>query len=65
MSAADKYHAHLDVCHQCQHYPFEQCPTGAALLVEVAREFAKDPKIRGLAKGLGVVIRDGRGRPRA
>jgi hypothetical protein len=30
---ADKFHAHLDVCRQCEQHPFELCRVGAALLM--------------------------------
>ena len=26
--AADNFHAHLDVCQQCEGHPFELCATG-------------------------------------
>ena len=32
----DKFHAHLDVCPQCEKHPFDLCPTGAKLLKEAA-----------------------------
>ena len=31
-----KFHAHLDVCSQCEHHPFDLCPIGARLLKEAA-----------------------------
>ena len=36
MDRIDKFHAHLDVCSQCEHHPFELCPIGASLLREAA-----------------------------
>ena len=30
------FHAHLDVCYQCEHHPFGLCRTGARLLKEAA-----------------------------
>ena len=32
----DKFHAHLDICSQCEHHPFNLCSTGAQLLREAA-----------------------------
>ncbi len=32
----DKFHAHLDICSQCEKHPFALCPTGAKLLKEAA-----------------------------
>jgi hypothetical protein len=29
----DRFHAHLDVCKQCEQHPFELCPVGTALLM--------------------------------
>lgn len=33
--AADNFHAHLDVCQQCEGHPFQLCPTGHELLLAV------------------------------
>ena len=33
----DKFHAHLDVCRQCERHPFDLCSTGAKLLKEAAQ----------------------------
>lgn len=33
LEAAEAYHAHLDVCEQCEQHPFDQCPEGARLLL--------------------------------
>lgn len=27
-----KFHAHLDICEQCERHPFDLCPEGAKLL---------------------------------
>lgn len=32
----DKFHAHLDVCEQCERHPFDLCAEGARLLKEAA-----------------------------
>lgn len=37
-AAIDAYHAHLDVCAQCEEHPFDQCPEGYRLLVEAGKE---------------------------
>lgn len=31
-----KFHAHLDVCEQCERHPFDLCPIGAMLLKDAA-----------------------------
>jgi hypothetical protein len=31
-SPEDEFHAHLDVCNQCQDNPFSLCATGASLI---------------------------------
>lgn len=43
-----RFHAHLDVCTQCENHPFDLCPTGAKLLkyaatggVQCLREFLR------------------------
>ena len=28
----DEYHAHLDVCQQCERNPFNQCPKGNEIM---------------------------------
>ena len=33
--AADNFHAHLDVCPQCEQHPFELCAVGHRLLMAV------------------------------
>lgn len=33
--AADNFHAHLDVCPQCEGHPFQLCAAGQALLLAV------------------------------
>ena len=30
----DMFHAHLDICSQCENHPFDLCPIGAMLLRE-------------------------------
>jgi hypothetical protein len=32
LSPEDEFHAHLDVCDQCQDHPFSLCATGASLI---------------------------------
>ncbi len=34
--AIAEFHAHLDICSQCEQHPFALCPTGAALLKTAA-----------------------------
>jgi len=34
--AAAAFHAHLDVCPQCEQHPFDLCSTGARLLKQAA-----------------------------
>jgi hypothetical protein len=33
--AADNFHAHLDICPQCEGQPFQLCATGKSLLLAV------------------------------
>ncbi len=39
-----KFHAHLDVCSQCETHPFELCSTGGRLLKEAATGLVDDPR---------------------
>lgn len=34
LSPEDEFHAHLDVCNQCQDHPFSLCGVGAKLIRE-------------------------------
>lgn len=34
----DAFHAHLDECEQCREEPFNLCPMGAELIVEITKE---------------------------
>jgi hypothetical protein len=43
---ARAFHAHLDVCVQCESFPFELCAIGAPLLREAALESADALGIR-------------------
>ena len=36
MSDVEAFHAHLDVCKQCEQHPFDLCCVGAALLIATA-----------------------------
>jgi len=38
--AAEEFHAHLDVCEQCEKHPFDLCRVGAALVQKAAGGFA-------------------------
>jgi hypothetical protein len=40
--AADDFHAHLDVCQQCEGHPFELCPIGRELLTAVGEAHGGD-----------------------
>lgn len=42
MSNAEKFHAHLDACQQCEQRPFELCVVGAKLLKAAAEDAAYD-----------------------
>jgi len=39
-----KFHAHLDVCSQCENHPFSLCSVGARLLKEAATGQVDEPK---------------------
>ncbi len=39
----DKFHAHLDICSQCEQHPFNLCSTGARLLKEAATMCKEEP----------------------
>ena len=41
--AADNFHAHLDVCPQCEQHPFDLCPIGHKLLMTVGT--AEDQRV--------------------
>lgn len=38
-----KFHAHLDVCSQCERHPFDLCPEGARLLKYAATGYGFHP----------------------
>jgi hypothetical protein len=38
-AAADKFHAHLDVCKQCADKPFELCAEGRSLIQAVGKVY--------------------------
>ena len=42
-NGTDTFHAHLDVCAQCEKHPFDLCPIGAVLLQGVAIGPSADP----------------------
>lgn len=44
----DKFHAHLDICSQCENHPFALCPIGAKLLKEAATGQADESQDEGL-----------------
>jgi len=57
-----EFHAHLDICSQCENQPFNLCPTGAALLKEAAMDpfGLTDKEKRFLALAVqGITLRQG------
>lgn len=48
MSVSDEFHAHLDVCTQCEKNPFDLCEIGARLLREAGEKAAKFLREKGI-----------------
>jgi hypothetical protein len=46
MEAADRFHAHLDVCEQCEQHPFDLCPVGQKLLMDFGEKHSFPPRKR-------------------
>lgn len=53
MTAADRFHAHLDACPRCERNPFDLCPQGAALIAAAAGEHPVGPIVE-IAKVYGI-----------
>jgi hypothetical protein len=53
--ADEAFHAHLDVCAQCENHPFELCGTGARLLFEILKTMSPEEWSKRIKQCPGVV----------